>query len=789
MKKFNFLSKLWSSVAGSQRNDVEFDRRLTVGSPSGFTINWTLKLVSVLVLVLSLGSGNVWGAENDTHDFTQTLSQLLNNNASIADVTVAEQSYTVKSVIVTVNYNKTAGGATVSVKVGGTTFGSAQTINSSTTTTFTYNGASAIKGQVVVSSVNNCGNGTGKGTFKITNVRLVEGAAAVATPYTVTFTKTDGTTQAITEASAGAGVTPPTLQATCGDWEFQGWSKSQSTSTTSTTVLTTVTLTAGKYYPTANTTLYPVYTRTTGSSGKITFTPGTDTGATSVTKTGVTCTMTTMNNASYYQIYANGSGTFSNASGNITKIEFTCTASGTDKYGPGNVSANVGSYSYSGTDGTWTGSSASVTLSASKQVRMSALSVSYSNVSTYYYSYPSCCTELASINGSVNWGKGNAKLIWDKDSHASGYTVKWKTTAGGADTYSTTYVTTIKDTLTNKKTCSVTNLTGGSSYNFKIIATGQTTPSLYCDKEEILTSTAPKINASGTLTGSDYETSSGPGKVKTFDVSGVGLIAGSLTFAVPTSPAQYFEISTDNGSSWGSSKTLAVSAGTLAATTIKVRLKAGLSSGTYGPHTITISGGGAANNTSVTIAGTAISVTVQKKDETGATISDAGVTATASGTSLTASAGSTNYVFHTWKYGTASGTSIADASSAITSLTGTPTGDVIVIAEFYKPRTIVWKVNNTTYTPGTPGTATTRHNTAWSALTLPTDPDVSNYCGQKFVGWTTTDMGESSYDKDDDADAIEDLDLMTSENQSTKTEQKIIDATTTFHAVFADYDE
>ena len=130
----------------------------------------------------------MWGVENETHDFTQTLSQLLNNNASIADVTVTEQSYTVKSVIVTVNYNKKAGGATVSVKVGGTTFGSAQTINSDTTTTFTYNGASAVKGQVVVSSVNNCGSGTGKGTFKITNVRLVEGPAA-APAYTITATR------------------------------------------------------------------------------------------------------------------------------------------------------------------------------------------------------------------------------------------------------------------------------------------------------------------------------------------------------------------------------------------------------------------------------------------------------------------------------------------------------------------------------------------------------------------------------------------------------------------------
>ena len=62
-----YLKALWSRVAGSQRNDVEFDRRLTVGSPSGLTINWTLKLVSVLVLVLTIGSGNVWG---DTYTIT-----------------------------------------------------------------------------------------------------------------------------------------------------------------------------------------------------------------------------------------------------------------------------------------------------------------------------------------------------------------------------------------------------------------------------------------------------------------------------------------------------------------------------------------------------------------------------------------------------------------------------------------------------------------------------------------------------------------------------------------------
>ena len=133
------------------------------------------------------------------------------------------------------------------------------------------------------------------------------------------------------------------------------------------------------------TTFYAVYATETEGSGSttFTFTPGTDQGETSVTKGSVTCTMTTMNNNSYYQIYANESGTFTCSAGNISKIEFTCTASGTDKYGPGNATADVGNYSYSGNTGTWTGDAASVTLSSSKQIRMTSLSITAAGGSTY----------------------------------------------------------------------------------------------------------------------------------------------------------------------------------------------------------------------------------------------------------------------------------------------------------------------------------------------------------------------------------------------------------------------
>ena len=135
MKSKNFLSKLWSSVAGSQRNDVEFDRRLTVGSPSGFTINWTLKLVSVLVIVLTIGSGNVWGATAKVDDFlwreqftgtttststtfsesnAATISALANSSkgtSMLDNSDISELSYTASNVMVTASTGANCSGA------------------------------------------------------------------------------------------------------------------------------------------------------------------------------------------------------------------------------------------------------------------------------------------------------------------------------------------------------------------------------------------------------------------------------------------------------------------------------------------------------------------------------------------------------------------------------------------------------------------------------------------------------------------------------------------------------
>ena len=138
-----------------------------------------LKLFFACLLMAVLSIGQVWGAEDDTHDFAQSISQSLNNCATISDIVIAEQTYTVKEVIITYAYNKT-NSPSFSVSVGDADWGTttlSKTANLTTYTTMSFTG-DAVKAAVTVSFTNNNCTGTGKGTVNITNVRLVEGAPA-----------------------------------------------------------------------------------------------------------------------------------------------------------------------------------------------------------------------------------------------------------------------------------------------------------------------------------------------------------------------------------------------------------------------------------------------------------------------------------------------------------------------------------------------------------------------------------------------------------------------------------
>lgn len=124
----------------------------------------------------------------------------------------------------------------------------------------------------------------------------------------------------------------------------------------------------------------------TASSDKGTYTSLPKTGGQNdeVSKEGITISSDkgAFGVGTHYRIGKSGVLTISSTVGNITKVVFTCTASGTTKYGPGSFAASsvsTGTY-VAGTDnvGTWTGNAASFTITASNnQVRATKIEVTY----------------------------------------------------------------------------------------------------------------------------------------------------------------------------------------------------------------------------------------------------------------------------------------------------------------------------------------------------------------------------------------------------------------------------
>jgi len=116
------------------------------------------------------------------------------------------------------------------------------------------------------------------------------------------------------------------------------------------------------------------------------------------------------------------------------------------------------------------------------------------------------------------------------------------------------------------------------------------------------TSAQPSITVNpSSLSGFSYVEGSGPSTTQTFTVSGSNLTA-NISVSAPTN----YEISFTSGSGYTSPLTLTQSGGTVAATTIYARLKAGLAVGNYNSENITASSTGADDKT-VTCSGSVTS--------------------------------------------------------------------------------------------------------------------------------------------------------------------------------------
>ena len=183
----------------------------------------------LLLLCMIVGASGTWANENDTHDFSQSFSQLLNNNATISSIEIAQQSYPVKKIVLSYRYNKTiANAVTVAVSVGGNSWGSKNVVGTgSNYTTMEFSG-DATTGAVVLSFTNNTGSGTGHGTFYVNNVQLTEGASGPAT-YTVTYDGNGNTSGTVpTDATAYSSNAIVTVKDNTGSlaksgYTFGGW--------------------------------------------------------------------------------------------------------------------------------------------------------------------------------------------------------------------------------------------------------------------------------------------------------------------------------------------------------------------------------------------------------------------------------------------------------------------------------------------------------------------------------------------------------------------------------------
>ena len=371
---------------------------------------------------------------------------------------------------------------------------------------------------------------------------------------------------------------------------FVGWTKTPIVGTTNTVPSDLFTTVAGSPTITANTTFYAVFA--TQATATFIASDLTNTPATSNDREWKHTASGTLLYLSAGQYYTGGTPyTWTVTSGTSNYARFTAgtgktitqivvTISGTN-YKINSVTK--GSLSTSSTTQTITGinnNTVDCKATSSYQIRITQAVVTY--VSAFA---TTCCTSLASINGSIKSISGtSATLKWDNLSYVDGTTPYSVTVSPSAGTT----VGSIS-TVDGYKNCTITGLTAGTEYTFTINAYGDAT---HCNSSQEVVATTPKItlgSASGTST---YIEGNGPGSKQTFTVTAVGL-TGNLTVTAPTN---FAVCATENGS-YTSSITLTPTSGAVS-TTVYFRLVADKTAASS-PYagSVTVSGGSATEQT------------------------------------------------------------------------------------------------------------------------------------------------------------------------------------------------
>ena len=133
---------------------------------------------------------------------------------------------------------------------------------------------------------------------------------------------------------------------------------------------------------------------------------------------------------------------------------------------------------------------------------------------------------------------------------------------------------------------------GSYDENITISTAGAGDQTVTCSGD-VIENLSPSLTLGpASLSGFSYKTGSGPSPEYTFTVGGQALVS-DIILSAPSS----YEISATSGSGFGSGLTLTQSGGMVSSTTIYVRLKAGLSVGSYNGENILISTDGASDQT------------------------------------------------------------------------------------------------------------------------------------------------------------------------------------------------